>query len=86
MDFASLSSNLLLVSFIAYLSRNAIFWWSRQRRKIRNSHIKIVDGEQLESPLQLSDFLLILGYFITRWIASGHAPVSNMFEFVRHLG
>src|SRR5690625_397686 len=25
-------------------------------------------------------------YFITRWIAGGHAPVSNMFEFVTYLG
>src|SRR5699024_12517736 len=24
--------------------------------------------------------------FITRWIAAGHAPVSNMFEFVTFLG
>src|SRR5699024_2897301 len=25
-------------------------------------------------------------YFITRWIASGHAPVGNMFEFMTYLG
>src|SRR5699024_2821891 len=25
-------------------------------------------------------------YFITRWIASGHAPVGNMFEFMTFLG
>src|SRR5699024_9304504 len=25
-------------------------------------------------------------YFITRWIASGHVPVSNMFEFVTFFG
>ena len=31
-------------------------------------------------------FLPILGYFITRWIASGHAPVSNMFEFTTAFG
>lgn len=27
-----------------------------------------------------------IGYFITRWIASGHAPVSNLFEFVTFFG
>src|SRR5699024_6743021 len=31
-------------------------------------------------------FLSQLVYFITRWIVSGHAPVSNMFEFVTFLG
>ena len=27
-----------------------------------------------------------LGYFITRWIAAGHAPVSNLFEFTTFFG
>src|SRR5699024_2711495 len=27
-----------------------------------------------------------LVYVVTRWIASGHAPVSNMFEFVTFFG
>ncbi|MCG0040947.1 c-type cytochrome biogenesis protein CcsB, partial [Escherichia coli] len=27
-----------------------------------------------------------LGYFITRWAASDHAPVSNMFEFTTAFG
>src|SRR5690625_6684285 len=31
-------------------------------------------------------FISHLIYFILRWIAGGHAPVSNMFEFVTFLG
>src|SRR5699024_4482187 len=31
-------------------------------------------------------FIAQLVYFITRWIAGGHAPVTNMFEFVTFLG
>ena len=27
-----------------------------------------------------------IGYFITRWIAAGHAPVSNLFEFTTFFG
>lgn len=27
-----------------------------------------------------------IAYFVTRWIASGHAPLGNMFEFVTFLG
>src|SRR5699024_9208586 len=36
--------------------------------------------------LTIVGFLSQLVYFITRWIAGGHAPVSNMFEFVTFLG
>src|SRR5690625_1570766 len=31
-------------------------------------------------------FLSQLTYFITRWIATGHAPVANLFEFTTFLG
>ncbi len=31
-------------------------------------------------------FVSQLLYFITRWIAAGHAPVSNLFEFVTFFG
>ena len=31
-------------------------------------------------------FLSQFGYFISRWIASGHAPVSNLFEFTTAFG
>ena len=27
-------------------------------------------------------FVMQLGYFVLRWIATGHAPVSNMYEFI----
>ena len=31
-------------------------------------------------------FIAQTGYFITRWIAAGHAPVSNLFEFTTFFG
>ena len=31
-------------------------------------------------------FIAQIGYFITRWIAAGHAPVSNLFEFTTFFG
>src|SRR5690554_4779034 len=37
---------------------------------------------QIGIALTIIGFIAQTGYFITRWIASGHAPVSNMFEFV----
>ena len=36
--------------------------------------------------LTVLGFVAQLGYFITRWIASGHAPVSNLFEFTTFFG
>src|SRR5690625_3881358 len=31
-------------------------------------------------------FIMQVIYFITRWIVSGHAPLSNLFEFMTFLG
>lgn len=36
--------------------------------------------------ITLIGFISHIIYFILRWIAGGHAPVSNMFEFVTFLG
>ncbi|MCI4170964.1 c-type cytochrome biogenesis protein CcsB, partial [Bacillus spizizenii] len=36
--------------------------------------------------LSIIGFLCLVGYFISRWAACGHAPVSNMFEFTTSFG
>ena len=36
--------------------------------------------------LTITGFVAQLGYFIIRWIAAGHAPVSNLFEFTTFFG
>ncbi|MDP4105820.1 MAG: c-type cytochrome biogenesis protein CcsB, partial [Bacillota bacterium] len=36
--------------------------------------------------LTIVGFISQLGYFVTRWIAAGHAPVSNLFEFTTFFG
>jgi len=36
--------------------------------------------------LTVIGFVLQILYFITRWIAAGHAPVSNMYEFLTMFG
>src|SRR5699024_1537245 len=47
-------------------------------------------GKQTTGTIAIS--LTIIGlaaqitYFITRWIAGGHAPLSNLFEFMTFLG
>ncbi|WP_047982429.1 c-type cytochrome biogenesis protein CcsB [Ornithinibacillus contaminans] len=78
------SSTMLFTAFILYLIATLFF----------GATIKEKNGEQKKSGFagRLAITLTILGlvaqliYFITRWMASGHAPVSNMFEFVTFLG
>lgn len=80
MDFASLSSNLLLVSFIAYLVATLFFGGAVKGAKSEKAYQNSKWGN-IGITITAIGFLTHIGYFITRWIASGHAPVSNMFEF-----
>jgi cytochrome c-type biogenesis protein CcsB len=80
---ASISSNLLLTAFFVYLAATIIFTVSITGKKFRSNN-----GEEQQKKwgnfgflLAIIGFLFHLGYFVTRWIASGHAPVSNLFEF-----
>lgn len=55
----------------------------RDKRSKRNK--KEIAGK-IGITITIIGFLAQLGYFITRWMASGHAPLGNMFEFVTFLG
>lgn len=85
MDFASLSSNLLLVSFFAYLIATLFFGGAVKGAKSEVSYRNSRSG-LIGIIITIIGFLTHVGYFITRWMASGHAPVSNMFEAVTALG
>lgn len=85
-DLLKTSSNLLEAAFILYLIATLFFGGGiREKRKLekdarpnRWSKIAII--------LTIAGFASQTGYFITRWIAGGHAPVSNMFEFTTFFG
>ncbi|MCF3944858.1 c-type cytochrome biogenesis protein CcsB [Oceanobacillus alkalisoli] len=84
MDLVNLSSNLLFVAFILYLIATLFFGATiRDKRSKRNG--KEIAGK-IGITITIIGFLAQLGYFITRWMASGHAPLGNMFEFVTFLG
>ena len=85
MELASLSANLLLVSFIAYLVATLFFGGAVKGAKSEASYKNNRWGK-IAIIITIIGFLSHLGYFITRWIASGHAPVSNMFEFTTAFG
>ncbi|MBB5172949.1 c-type cytochrome biogenesis protein CcsB [Texcoconibacillus texcoconensis] len=81
-----LSSNLLLVAFFLYLLSTILFAVAVTGKKFRNrqGHFQNRSGF-LGYVASIIGFLFAMGYFITRWIAAGHAPVSNMFEYTAFL-
>ncbi|REB09870.1 c-type cytochrome biogenesis protein CcsB [Sporosarcina sp. BI001-red] len=80
MDYAALSANLLLISFIAYLVGTFFFGGAVKVSKTEKTYKDSMWGK-IGIVVTIIGFVTQLGYFITRWIAAGHAPVSNMFEF-----
>ncbi|WP_209122526.1 c-type cytochrome biogenesis protein CcsB [Alkalihalobacillus sp. BA299] len=85
---AALSSNLLLVAFFLYLASTIFFAVSITGKKWRNKQGEM-SGNRWGTFGFISaivGFLFAMGYFITRWIVAGHAPVSNMFEYTTFLG
>ncbi|NNV05702.1 c-type cytochrome biogenesis protein CcsB [Geobacillus sp. C56-T2] len=79
-----LSSTLLYISFVFYLIGTFLFGGAiRDKRKEREGKDR---WSQLGITATIIGFLTQVGYFVTRWIAAGHAPVSNLFEFTTFFG
>lgn len=85
MDLVSVSSTLLFIAFIAYLVATFLFGGAVKGSGSENSTSLKILGKSAIS-VTIFGFISNLGYFITRWIASEHAPVSNMFEFITAFG
>ena len=84
MNLLSLSSTMLFIAFLFYLVAT-IFFGGTIKDKHKNKEKKSVAGN-IGITLTIIGFLSQLAYFILRWIAGGHAPVSNLFEFTTFLG
>ncbi|TDM04293.1 c-type cytochrome biogenesis protein CcsB [Macrococcus carouselicus] len=74
----NISSTSLYAAFILYLIAILPFSASIKAKSSRYERIGIV--------LTAVGFVMQLVYFITRWLAAGHAPVSNMYEFLTMFG
>ncbi|MBB4823803.1 cytochrome c-type biogenesis protein CcsB [Sporosarcina luteola] len=85
MGLANLSATLLEISFIAYLIATAFFGGAVKGAKSEASYKKNRWGS-IAIIITIIGFLTHVGYFIARWMAGGHAPVSNMFEFTTAFG
>ncbi len=84
MDLAQLSSNLLYAAFIIYLIATLLFGGSIRSKKDQETNQE--KWGKIAMTLTIIGFILQLGYFFTRWVAAGHAPVSNLFEFTTFFG
>ncbi|MGI8315405.1 c-type cytochrome biogenesis protein CcsB [Halobacillus mangrovi] len=82
MDLSTISSNLLYAAFFIYLIATFFFGGTIRDKKKGKSKV----AGNIGITLTIIGFFTQLGYFITRWIASQHAPVSNLFEYTTFFG
>ncbi|MFD6440846.1 c-type cytochrome biogenesis protein CcsB [Peribacillus sp. NPDC060186] len=82
---AELSSNFLYAAFILYLIATFLFGGSIKDKRGAEEK-KQNKWAKLGIIITILGFASQIGYFITRWIAAGHAPVSNLFEFTTFFG
>ncbi|MED4453662.1 c-type cytochrome biogenesis protein CcsB [Metabacillus fastidiosus] len=76
---AEISSTLLYIAFIAYLVGTFLFGGTVRNNRRKNG--KLSKWTIVAMAVTIIGLASHIGYFTTRWIASGHAPVSNLFEF-----
>ncbi|VEF47926.1 resC protein [Bacillus freudenreichii] len=80
------SSNLLYAAFILYLVATFLFSGAIRDKRGREKLTGVNRWGRLAIIVTVIGFISQVGYFITRWIAAGHAPVSNLFEFTTFFG
>lgn len=86
MSLIDISGNLLFVAFFAYLFATVLLGGSIKGSKDEGAINRSKKWGQVGIVITIIGFIAQLGYFITRWIYAGHAPVSNMFEFTTAFG
>ncbi|GMB07810.1 c-type cytochrome biogenesis protein CcsB [Thermolongibacillus altinsuensis] len=80
---AQLSSTLLYIAFVLYLVATFFFGGAIRDKKAKSGPDR---WAMIGIAVTIAGFVAQLGYFVTRWIAAGHAPVSNLFEFTTFFG
>ncbi len=85
MSLIDISSTLLFIAFIAYLVATLVFGGAVKGAQ-KDASKSNKNWGTIAITITIIGFISNLGYFITRWIYAGHAPVSNMFEFTTAFG
>ncbi|WP_050179665.1 c-type cytochrome biogenesis protein CcsB [Domibacillus robiginosus] len=83
MGLASLSSSLLYTAFVLYLVATFFFGGAIRDKRSQSS---VSGWAKVGFVVTIIGFITHVGYFITRWVAADHAPVSNLFEFIVAFG
>ncbi|MGM9943580.1 MAG: c-type cytochrome biogenesis protein CcsB [Lysinibacillus sp.] len=85
MSLIEFSDKFLYAAFMCYLVATFLFGGAIKPSK---AHVptRATKWGKLAIVITIIGFLSHLGYFITRWMYTGHAPVSNMFEFTTAFG
>lgn len=85
---AELSGNLLQIAFFLYLGATITFSVSVTGRKWRNRQGEMSGNKWgiIGYIFAILGSLFSIGYFLTRWSVAGHAPVSNMYEYMTFFG
>ncbi|WP_139489227.1 c-type cytochrome biogenesis protein CcsB [Brevibacillus dissolubilis] len=82
-----LSNNLLLLAFVLYLVSTIVYAVAITGKKWANRDPKEHQQRfgRIGFAITFIGFLSQTGYVAIRWIAGGHSPTSNMFEFIAFL-
>ncbi|KGP93173.1 cytochrome C biogenesis protein [Pontibacillus chungwhensis BH030062] len=83
MELSTISSNLLYASFFLYLIATFFFGGTIREKDAQQKESK---AGKIGITITIIGFVAQVGYFITRWIASQHAPLSNLFEYTTFFG
>lgn len=81
-----LSSNFLFAAFILYLVGILFFGGAIKDKRHADKKNAPNKWAKIGLIVTIAGFISQLTFFIIRWIASGHAPVSNLFEFTTFFG
>lgn len=88
MMLIEISGNLLLIAFILYVLGSISFVIAITGRRWSNRDVAQHSRRWgwIGFGLTLIGFVSNIGFLVLRWIAGGHSPTSNMFEFIAFLG
>ena len=84
----NLSSNLLYIAFVLYSgwSQFSSFGGAIKDKRWSQSNHTLNNWSKIGITVTIIGFVAQLGYFIICWIAAGHVPVKNLFEFTQFSG
>ncbi|KRG12749.1 c-type cytochrome biogenesis protein CcsB [Lederbergia galactosidilytica] len=85
-NLVQISGHLLNIAFIMYLVAVFFFGGAIRDKRARAKQKGTNMWSKIAITITILGFIAQLGYFITRWIAGGHIPLSNLYEFTTFFG